>query len=153
VVCAVAKVVEATFCIGEKAAGSGAHAVAIGPFDNVGGSRKSSAAYEVVFWAGPEAKDDEIGFVGLPPEWIADVLLRNPENGRDGRFRISDFGMGTGIWGGTWFSRRVHDKVGIVAERAEGLGQKAEVAVPEKLVRADGEIGVEKDFQGIGRLM
>jgi len=41
----------------------------------------------------------------------------------------------------------VHDKVGIVAEVAEGLCQKAEVAVPEKLVRANGEIGIEKDFQ------
>ena len=42
----------------------------------------------------------------------------------------------------------MHGKVGIVAERAEGLGQKAEVAVPEKLVRADSEVGVEKNFQG-----
>jgi hypothetical protein len=30
----------------------------------------------------------------LPPEWVADVPLRNPKNGRDGRFRISDFEMG-----------------------------------------------------------
>jgi hypothetical protein len=43
----------------------------------------------------------------------------------------------------------MHDKVGFVAERAEGLGQKAEVAVPEELIGADGEVGVEKDFQGI----
>ena len=41
----------------------------------------------------------------------------------------------------------MHDKVGFVAEGTEGFGQKAEVAVPEKLVRADGEVGVEKDFQ------
>jgi hypothetical protein len=40
----------------------------------------------------------------------------------------------------------VHDKVGIVAEIPECFCQKAEVAVPEKLVRADGEVGVEKDF-------
>jgi hypothetical protein len=84
----------------------------------------------------------------LPPEWIADVPLGNPEDGRFGRFRIADFGMGTGIWGGTWFGRRMYDKVGFVAERAEGLGQKAEIAVPEKLVKANGEIGVEKNFQG-----
>ena len=31
----------------------------------------------------------------------------------------------------------------------EGFCQKAEVAVPEKLVGADGEVGVEKDFQNI----
>ena len=33
-----------------------------------------------------------------------------------------------------------------MAEFTEGFCQKAEVAVPEKLVRADGEVGVEKDF-------
>ncbi len=43
----------------------------------------------------------------------------------------------------------MHDEVGIVAEVTEGFCQKAEVAVPEKLVRADGEVGVEKDFQGL----
>ena len=41
----------------------------------------------------------------------------------------------------------MHDKVGFVAEVTKGFCQKAEVAVPEKLVRADGEVGVEKDFQ------
>jgi len=41
----------------------------------------------------------------------------------------------------------MHDKVGIVAKVTEGFGQKAEVAMPEKLVRADGEVGIEKDFQ------
>ena len=41
----------------------------------------------------------------------------------------------------------MHDKIGFVAEVTEGFGQKAEVAVPEELVRADGEVGVEKDFQ------
>ena len=39
------------------------------------------------------------------------------------------------------------DEKGVVAEGTEGFCQKAEVAVPEKLVRADGEVGVEKDFQ------
>ena len=39
------------------------------------------------------------------------------------------------------------DEKGIVAEGTESFCQKAEVAVPEKLVRADGEVGVEKDFQ------
>ena len=47
----------------------------------------------------------------------------------------------------------MHDKVGFVTEVTEGLCQKAEVAVPEKLVRANGEIGVEEDFQGIVRLI
>ena len=41
----------------------------------------------------------------------------------------------------------MHDKVGIVAEFTEGFRQNAEVAMPEKLVRADGEVGVEEDFQ------
>ena len=43
--------------------------------------------------------------------------------------------------------RRMHDKVGIVAEFTEGFCQKAEVAMPEELVRTNGEVGVEKDFQ------
>ena len=42
----------------------------------------------------------------------------------------------------------MHDKVGIVAEIPECVCQKAEVAMPEKLFGADGEVGVEKDFQG-----
>jgi hypothetical protein len=41
----------------------------------------------------------------------------------------------------------MHDEVGIVAKVTEGFCQKAEVAMPEKLVRSDGEVGVEKDFQ------
>ena len=45
----------------------------------------------------------------------------------------------------------MHDKKGVVAEVKEGFGQKAEVAMPEKLVRADGEIGVEEDFQESAR--
>jgi hypothetical protein len=60
----------------------------------VGCGRERRSANGVVFGAGPEAKDNEIGLSGLPPEWIADVLLGNPEDGRDERFRISDFGMG-----------------------------------------------------------
>ena len=39
------------------------------------------------------------------------------------------------------------NKVGIVAEVTEGFCQKAKVAVPEKLVGADGEVAIEKDFQ------
>ena len=41
----------------------------------------------------------------------------------------------------------MHDEVGIVAEGTESFGQKTEIAVPEKLVRADGEVGVKEDFQ------
>ena len=55
--------------------------------------------------------------------------------------------------GSTRFGRRMHNKAGIVAEVMKSFCQKAEVAVPEKLVRANGEVGVEKDFQGIGRIM
>ena len=77
---AVTKVVEAAFCVCEEPTGGSTHAIAIGPFDDVGCGREGGAADRVVFGPGPEAKDDEIGFLGLPPEWIADVLLRNPEN-------------------------------------------------------------------------
>jgi uncharacterized radical SAM superfamily Fe-S cluster-containing enzyme len=41
----------------------------------------------------------------------------------------------------------MHDEKGVVAEVTKSFCQKTEVAVPEKLVRADGEVGVEKDFQ------
>ena len=44
----------------------------------------------------------------------------------------------------------MHDKVGFVAEVTEGFCQKAEVAVPEKLAGADGEVSVKKDSQGSG---
>ncbi len=53
----------------------------------------------------------------------------------------------------TRFGRRMHDEVGFVAEVTKSFCQKTKVAVPEKLVRADGEVGVEKDFQGIGKVM
>ena len=41
----------------------------------------------------------------------------------------------------------MHDKVGILAEGTKSFGQQAEVRVPEKLGRVDGEVGVESDFQ------
>jgi len=41
----------------------------------------------------------------------------------------------------------MHGKAGVVAEVTESLCQKTKVTVPEKLVGADGEDGVEKDFQ------
>ena len=78
----VAEVVEPAFGVGEESAGGGAHAVAIGPFDDVGGGGKSGLADGVVLGAGPEAEDDEIGMMILPPEWVADVRGRRPENGR-----------------------------------------------------------------------
>ena len=101
----VAKVVEPAFCVGEKTAGGGAHAIAIGSFNNVGCGREGSATDGVVLGAGPEAKNDQIRLLGLPPEWVADVGGGRPENGRGGRFRISNFGMRKGTWGGTWFGR------------------------------------------------
>ena len=83
-VSAVAEVVEAAFCVGEESAGGGAHAVAIGPFDDVGGGRKSSASDRVLLGTSPETEYNEIGLLGLPPEWVSNVLLRNPENGGGG---------------------------------------------------------------------
>ena len=55
---AVAEVVEASFCISKKSAGSGAHAVAIGAFDDVGRGGEGGSANGVVFGSGPESKDD-----------------------------------------------------------------------------------------------
>ena len=81
---AVAEVVEPAFDVGWKTAGGSAHAIAIGSFDNVGCGGEGSTTDRVVLGTGPKSEDDEIGFFGLPPEGIADVLLRNPENGRDG---------------------------------------------------------------------
>ena len=40
----------------------------------------------------------------------------------------------------------MHGKVGIVTKVTKGFCQQAKVAVPEELVGADGEVGVEKDF-------
>ena len=77
----VAEVVEPAFGVGEKAAGGGAHAVAIGPFDDAGCSRKGGSADRVVFGSSPETEDDEVGMMILPPEGIADVRGRRPENG------------------------------------------------------------------------
>ena len=48
-------------------------------------------------------------------------------------------------WG--WLGRRVNNKVGVVAEVMKSFCQKAEVAMPEKLVGVNGEVGVEEDFQ------
>jgi len=44
----------------------------------------------------------------------------------------------------------VDDEKGIVAEVTKSFCQKAEVAMPEELVRADGEVGIEEDFQEVG---
>ena len=90
---AVAEVVETSFSVGEETAGGSAHAIAIGAFDDAGGGRERRSANGVVFGAGPEAKDNEIGFLGLPPTGVTNVEGGRPENGRGGRFRISDFGM------------------------------------------------------------
>ena len=161
---AVTEVVKATFRICKKTTGCGAHAIAIGAFDDAGCGRKSSASNRVVLGAGPETEDNEIGVLGLPPEWVSNVGGGRPENGRDGRFRISDFGMWpcyvphlrdfAGLLprvikfvrycgGSTRFGRRMHNKAGIVAEFTEGFCQKAKVAVPKELIGADSKVGVE----------
>ena len=102
---AVTKVVEPAFSVGEETTGCGAHAIAVGAFDDVGCGRESSSAGRVVLWAGPKAKDDQVGMMILPPFFISNLGWRGPEDGRDGRFRISNFGMRKGIWGGMWTSR------------------------------------------------
>ena len=47
----------------------------------------------------------------------------------------------------------MYDEKGVMAEVTEGFCQKTKVAMPEELVRADGKVGIEKDFQEIGRPM
>ena len=79
-VSAVAKIVEATFSVGEETAGGGAHTIAVGAFDDVGCGGEGGAADGVVFGAGPESKNHEIGLLGLPPTGVTNVLLGNPEN-------------------------------------------------------------------------
>ena len=76
----VAEVVEPAFGVGEESAGGGAHAVAIGPFDDVGGGGEGGSADGVVLGASPEAENDEVGFLGLPPEWVTNVGGRGPED-------------------------------------------------------------------------
>ena len=76
----VAEVVEATFCVDEETAGGGAHAVAIGAYDDVGGDGESGAADGVVFGAGPKSENDEIGFLGLPPAGVTNVGGGRPED-------------------------------------------------------------------------
>jgi len=49
--------------------------------------------------------------------------------------------------GSSRFGRRMHDEVGVVAEFTEGLCQKTKITMPEELVRADGEVGIEENFQ------
>jgi hypothetical protein len=104
----------------------------------------------VVLGTGPEAENYKIRTMILPPAWIADVGGRNPENRvilgqcfqgcRRGFVRAS--GRGGAVAGGL-FIRRMDKEEGVVAEISESFGQKAEVAMPEKLVGADGEVCVE----------
>ena len=61
--------------------------------DETGFCSEGSSADGVVLGPGPKSENDEIGIVAMLPEWVADVRGGRPENGRDGRFRISDFGM------------------------------------------------------------
>ena len=77
---AVAEVVEATLSVGEETAGGGAHPVAISTFDDVGGGGEGGAADGVVFWAGPEAEDDQLGMMILPPFFISNLGRRGPED-------------------------------------------------------------------------
>jgi len=51
--------------------------------------------------------------------------------------------------GSTRFGRRMHYEKGVVAEVMKSFCKKAEVAMPEKLVGVNGQVGVEEDFQNI----
>ena len=76
----VAEVVEAAFCVGEETTGCGAHAVAIGTFDDAGCGGDGGSSDGVVLGSGPESKDDEIGLLGLPPLIVSNLGLGNPKN-------------------------------------------------------------------------
>ena len=77
---AVAKIVEATFSVGEETAGGGAHTIAVGAFDDVGCGGEDGAADGVVFGAGPESKNHEIRLLGLPPTGVTNVEGGRPED-------------------------------------------------------------------------
>ena len=77
---AVAKVVEPAFCVGEETAGSGAHAVAIGAFDNLRCGGKGGSADRVILGSSPETEDDQIGMMNLPPFFISNLGCRGPED-------------------------------------------------------------------------
>ena len=47
----------------------------------MGGGGEGGSADGVVLGASPEAENDEVGFLGLPPEWVADVRGGGPEDG------------------------------------------------------------------------
>ena len=77
---AVAEVIEPAFGVGEETTGSGAHAIAIGALDDMGCGREGGAADGIVLGASPETEDDEIGFMGLPPDGVTNVEGGRPEN-------------------------------------------------------------------------
>ena len=77
---AVTKVVEAAFGVGEKTAGGSAHAIAIGALDDVGCGREGSATDRVVLGTSPEAEDEEIGMMILPPFFISNLGRGGPED-------------------------------------------------------------------------
>ena len=112
----VAKVVEATFRVGEETAGGGAHAVAIGTFDDAGCGGKGGSANVIVFGAGPETKDNEIGHL-LSPPFLGYRLGLGDELNRavQGIFR-----MGCGVT----------NELSIVAKLAEGTNGKTEISAP-----------------------
>ena len=77
---AVAEVVEPAFGVGGKTAGGSAHAIAIGTFDDAGCGRECSTPDRVVLGSGPEAENYKIGFMGLPPDGVADFRVGRPED-------------------------------------------------------------------------
>lgn len=133
-----AKIVVSASGVGRKSAGSGAHAVTVGSFDDPGSGGEGSLANRVVLGAGPEAENHQIGLMGLPPGWVTDVGRGDP----DDRVMVGDeWRVADG------FGRRVHDQPGIVAEVTKSFCQKPQISMPKKLARPNGQIGVEQNFQ------
>ncbi|NBS80043.1 hypothetical protein EBS57_09710, partial [bacterium] len=113
---AVAEVVEASFCISKKSAGSGAHAVTIGAFDDMGCGGEGGSAYRIVFRTGPEAEYDEIGHLLSPPFVGYRLGLGDQLNGA--------------VQGIFWMSGGVTNKASVMAKLAESSNGKTEISVP-----------------------
>ena len=86
-----------------------------------------------------QTENDDVRLLHFPPKGLSDLGRGCPED------RLA-FGIGWS-WAGGGVGK-VDDQPGVVTQFAKGLGQHPQIPMPEKLVRADREIGIKKNFQG-----